>query len=212
MQAGRDLGQSWPIVQHCFESYGSEVLPESPPDTSAIGIDETRRGKPVWKQNPDTEKWELVADAWHIDFVDAIGGRGLFGQVEGRNATSVTDWLMAQLAAWRAQVRYVAIGMCATFRAPCRTWPWSWTAFTSFSSPSVTSLTCAAASHGASTDAGPARAMSSKPSASSCDATRKISPKTNSPSLKPSWTKWALMAGRFTRPGRPRNSFATCSN
>jgi transposase len=117
VQAGRDLGLSWPIVQHCFESYASEVLPESPPDTSAIGIDETRRGKPVWKQNPDTEKWELVADAWHIGFVDAIGGRGLFGQVEGRNATSVADWLRAQPAAWRAQVRYVAIDLCATFRA-----------------------------------------------------------------------------------------------
>jgi transposase len=104
-------------VQYCFEDYAAKVLPEEPPACEAIGIDETRRGKPVWKQNPDTEKWELVADAWHIGFVDAIGGRGLFGQVEGRNSASVADWLTAQPAAWREQVRYVAIDLCSTFRA-----------------------------------------------------------------------------------------------
>jgi transposase len=117
VQAGRDLHLSWPIVQHCFEDYAAQVLPETPPTTSAIGIDETRRGKPVWKQNPATQKWELLADAWHIGFVDAAGGQGLFGQVEGRNATSVADWLSAQPATWRAQVRYVAIDLCSTFRA-----------------------------------------------------------------------------------------------
>jgi transposase len=117
VQAGRDLGLSWPIVQRCFEAHAAQVLPADPPATEAIGIDETRRGKPVWKQNPDTDKWELLADAWHIGFVDAIGGRGLFGQVEGRNATSVADWLTSQPAAWRAHVRYVAIDLCVTFRA-----------------------------------------------------------------------------------------------
>ncbi|MGW7575084.1 hypothetical protein [Streptomyces sp. NPDC054765] len=91
VQAGRDLGLSWPIVQHCIEDYAAKIPPEDPPAASAIGIDETRRGKPVWKQNPSTGKWELVTDAWHIGFVDAIGGRGLFGQVEGRKAGSVAD-------------------------------------------------------------------------------------------------------------------------
>ncbi|MET7728520.1 ISL3 family transposase [Streptomyces mirabilis] len=117
VQAGRDLGLSWPIVQRCLEDYADHVLPEQPPPASAIGIDETRRGKPVWKQNPATEKWELVADAWHIGFVDAVGGRGLFGQVEGRNANSVADWLSAQPEPWRQTVRYVAIDLCSTFRA-----------------------------------------------------------------------------------------------
>jgi transposase len=117
VQAGRDLGLSWPVVQHCFETYAAEVLPGTPPATEAIGIDETRRGKPVWKRNPDTQKWELIADAWHIGFVDAVGGQGLFGQVEGRNADSVAAWLTAQPETWRAQVRYVAIDLCATFRA-----------------------------------------------------------------------------------------------
>lgn len=117
VQAGRDLRLSWPIVQRCFENYAAEVLPANPPTTSAIGIDETRRGKPVWKQNPATGKWELVADAWHIGFVDAISGQGLFGQVEGRNAASVADWLTSQPATWREQVRHVAIDLCSTFRA-----------------------------------------------------------------------------------------------
>lgn len=63
VQAGRDLSLSWPIVQRCFEDHAATGLPETPPATPAIGIDETRRGKPVWKQNPATQKWELVADA-----------------------------------------------------------------------------------------------------------------------------------------------------
>jgi len=117
VQAGRDLGLSRPIVQHCLNDYAANALPEQPPATEAIGIDETRRGKPVRKQNPTTEKWELVADAWHIGFVDAIGGQGLFGQVEGRNSASVADWLTTQPVSWRERVRYVANDLCSTFRA-----------------------------------------------------------------------------------------------
>lgn len=121
VQAGRDLELSWPVVQHCFETYAARALPVEPEATEAVGIDEIRRGKPVWEQNPETGKWELVADAWHIGFVDATGGRGLFGQVEGRNANSVAAWLAAQPKSWRDQVRYVAIDLCATFRAAIRT-------------------------------------------------------------------------------------------
>ena len=75
--ARRDLGLSWPIVQRALTVHADEVLEETPAATEAVGIDESRRGKPVWKQNPDTGKWELLADAWHIGFVDALGGRGL---------------------------------------------------------------------------------------------------------------------------------------
>jgi transposase len=117
VQAGRDLGLSWPTVQQAFAEYAAQVLDETPAATEAVGIDEIRRGKPVWRQNPETGKWELIADAWHIGFVDAIGGRGLFGQVEGRNADSVAAWLAAQPQNWRDQVKYVAIDLCTTFRA-----------------------------------------------------------------------------------------------
>jgi transposase len=121
IQACRDLGISWPTAQAALELYAERALPTEPEETSAIGIDETRRGKPVWQQNPDTGKWELVADAWHIGFVDAVGGRGLFGQVEGRNADSVRAWLSLQPEHWRKQIMYVAIDLCATFRAAVRT-------------------------------------------------------------------------------------------
>jgi len=120
IQAGRALGLSWPVVQQSLREYAAGILDAEPAPTEAIGIDETRRGKPVWKQNPDTGKWELIADAWHIGFVDAIGGRGLFGQVEGRNAASVTDWLTFHPEQWKAQVKYVAIDLCTTFRAAIR--------------------------------------------------------------------------------------------
>lgn len=121
LQAGRDLGMSWPIVQRAVEAYAAEVLPDQPPPTEAIGIDETRRGRAVWQQKDDgSGTWELVADPWHIGIVDAAGSQGLFGQVEGRNAASVAGWLAAQPEQWKQAVRYVAIDLCPTFRAAIR--------------------------------------------------------------------------------------------
>lgn len=115
-QTGRDLGLSWPTTWRCLTDYAARILGEDLPRTEAIGIDETRRGKPVWQQNPHTHKWELVADPWHIGFVDALGGLGLLNQVEGRNAASVAEWLSAQPDQWKARIRYVAIDLCAPFR------------------------------------------------------------------------------------------------
>lgn len=115
VQTGRDLGLSWPTAWCCFTDYAARVLPDDPPMSEAIGIDETRRGKPVWEQDPATGRWAFVADPWHIGFVDAIGGRGLLAQVEGRNATSVADWLLSQPQEWKARIRYVAIDLCAPF-------------------------------------------------------------------------------------------------
>jgi transposase len=57
----------------------------------------------------------MIADRWHVGFVDVTGGQGLLGQVEGRTSTAVTDWLGQRLPAWREQVRYVAIDMCSVF-------------------------------------------------------------------------------------------------
>jgi transposase len=121
VQAGRDLGPTWPVVMRATRAFAERVLPEELLATEAIGIDETRRGRPVWRFDEDSGKWELVADAWHIGFVDATGGQGLFGQVEGRNATAVAAWLKAQPAWWAASIRYVAIDLCATFRSAIRT-------------------------------------------------------------------------------------------
>ena len=52
--------------------------------------------------------WEVVADRWHIGFVDLTGGAGLLGQVEGRTAASVRGWIEAQRMQWRRGVQVVA--------------------------------------------------------------------------------------------------------
>jgi hypothetical protein len=75
--AGRGVRPSRLIVQHRFR--GPRRTGPAP-GPSAIGIDETRQGKPVWKQSPARQKWELVTDAWHFRFVDAIGGHILSGR------------------------------------------------------------------------------------------------------------------------------------
>ena len=116
IQAGRDLGVSWPVVMQATRDHAELVLPATLPATEAIGIDETRRGRAVWRELPDG-KWELVADPWHIGFVDATGGQGLFGQVEGRTSASVQKWLAEQPGHWRHSVRYAVIDLCPTFRA-----------------------------------------------------------------------------------------------
>ena len=36
------------------------------PLVSVLGIDETRRGKPIWAQDPSTKRWVLVADRFHL--------------------------------------------------------------------------------------------------------------------------------------------------
>jgi transposase len=119
-QAGRERGLSWPVVQAAFTGYAGRVLPADPPPTPVLGIDETRRGKAEWRFDAQTGTWVLVADPWHVGFVDAAGRAGLFGQVEGRTAEAVEAWLAGQDASWRSGITHVAIDMCASFRAAIR--------------------------------------------------------------------------------------------
>jgi transposase len=111
---------SWPVVDREFKAYAAEVIAEEPEPTPVIGIDETRRGKPVWEQDEETGKWRLVVDRWHVGFVDLAGDQGLLGQVEGRNSHAVADWISARPQAWREAVEYVAIDMCTIFRSAIR--------------------------------------------------------------------------------------------
>jgi transposase len=97
--------------------YAAKVLPERPGPTAVVGIDEIRRGRPVWEQDPHTGKYVLVTDRWHVGFVDLAGGQGLLGQVEGRRSAVVAAWLSAQTATWRDGVTHVAIDMCEVFRS-----------------------------------------------------------------------------------------------
>lgn len=46
--------------------------------------------------------------------------QGLLGQVEGRTAQAVIDWLADRDQAWRDAVQYVAIDMCTIFKSAIR--------------------------------------------------------------------------------------------
>jgi transposase len=117
VQSARDHGLSWPVVSAAFTEHASTVLPAEPEPVAVLGIDETRRGRPRWQHNPDTGAWDLVVDRWHVGFVDIGGGQGLLGQVEGRTAQVVTDWINGRTADWRAAVRHVVTDMCSVFKA-----------------------------------------------------------------------------------------------
>jgi transposase len=117
VQAAREHDVSWPVVAAAFTAHAQRVLPAQPDPTEVLGIDEIRRGRPRWVFDEIAATWATVADRWHVGFVDLAGGQGLLGQVEGRNAQVVMDWLTARGQAWRDQVRYVAIDMCTIFKS-----------------------------------------------------------------------------------------------
>ncbi len=117
VQSARDHGVSWPVVAAAFTAHAATALPDQPDPVAVLGIDETRRGRPVWRCDPDTGLWEITVDRWHVGFVDIAGRQGLLGQVEGRTARVVIDWINGRSADWRAAVRHVVIDMCSVFKA-----------------------------------------------------------------------------------------------
>jgi transposase len=68
----------------------------------------------------ETAKARVLADRWHVGFTDISGGQGMLAQVEGRTGDDVAYWLACQPAAWRDQIRYVAIDMCTVFVSAVR--------------------------------------------------------------------------------------------
>jgi len=120
IQATRDLHLSWPTVMDAFRTQAREVTEAPLPKVEVLGIDETRRGRPGWEQDPDTGTWHLIRDRWHTGFVDALGTGGLLGQVEGRTVPDVLGRLIATPLEWRKNIRYVAIDMSTTYRAAVR--------------------------------------------------------------------------------------------
>jgi transposase len=124
VQAARDHEVSWPIAQAAFAAHAHLALPAATPQVARLGIDEIRRGKARFRLVPGEggdDRWQVVADQWHVGMVDLDGGAGLLGQVEGRTATAVSAWIAAQKPAWRAAVQVVAIDMCTVFKAAVRT-------------------------------------------------------------------------------------------
>jgi transposase len=119
VQSARDHHVSWPVVADAFTIHAASVLPAQPDPVQVLGIDEVRRGRPRWVLD-DEGRWRTAVDRWHVGFVDLSGGQGLLGQVEGRNAHVVVDWLNERPVKWRAQVKFVAIDMCTIFKSAVR--------------------------------------------------------------------------------------------
>ncbi|WP_406224578.1 hypothetical protein [Streptomyces canus] len=90
IQAARDLHLSWPTVMGAFRTSAREVTGAPLPEVRVLGIDETRRGKTKWEQEPDSGKWHLVRDRWHTGFVDALAPAGC--SARSRAAPSPTSW------------------------------------------------------------------------------------------------------------------------
>jgi transposase len=113
-------GASWPIVHAAFVEHVRVPLAAALPLVKVLGIDETRRGKPIWARDPDTNRWVLACDRWHTGFVDAAGTGGLLAQVEGRTSAATIAWLNAQPESWRAEITHVSIDLSASYAKAVR--------------------------------------------------------------------------------------------
>ena len=116
VKAGAEhYGLSWPIAHAAFVAHVDPVLAQPLPPVKVLGIDETRRGKVQWGQDPDTGRWFVLADRWHTGIVDAAGTGGLLGHIDGRTAAKVAEWIAEQPDSWRAGITHVTIDLSASY-------------------------------------------------------------------------------------------------
>lgn len=118
--AARAHEVSWPVAHAAFIAHVTPILEEVLPQVAVLGIDETRRGKPIWEQDPATGRWRIKHDRWHTAIVDAAGTAGLLAHIDGRTASEVTDWLTAQPDSWKEQVTHVTIDLSASYAKAVR--------------------------------------------------------------------------------------------
>jgi hypothetical protein len=119
-ESAAHFGVDWSIVHDAFVEHVRAPLAAPLPKVLVLGIDETRRGRPVFVQDPDTHRWVLACDRWHTGFVDAAGTGGLLAQVEGRTSAATIAWLNAQPASWRAGITHVTIDLSASYAKAVR--------------------------------------------------------------------------------------------
>jgi transposase len=119
-ESAAHYGVDWSIVHNAFVEHVRVPLSAPLPPVKVLGIDETRRGRPVFAQDPDTKRWVLVRDRWHTGFVDAAGTGGLLAQVEGRTSAATIAWLNAQPATWRTGITHVTIDLSASYAKAVR--------------------------------------------------------------------------------------------
>jgi transposase len=118
-EVSASFGVSWPTAHAAFVEHAAALL-FAPQPTRMLGIDETRRGRPRWVRDSDSEPWRRI-DPYDTGFVDLAGDQGLLGQREGRTSKTVVDWLNAQTPQFRAAVEFVAIDPAAVYAAAIRT-------------------------------------------------------------------------------------------
>jgi hypothetical protein len=118
-EVGASFGVSWPTAHAAFVEHADALLP-APQPTTVLGIDETRRGKPRWVRDSDTEAWRRI-DPYDTGFVDLASDQGLLGQREGRTSKTVVDWLREQTPEFRSTIEFVAIDPAAVYAAAIRT-------------------------------------------------------------------------------------------
>ncbi len=105
-------------MHDAFAAHAPAPLAAPLPPVSVLGIDETRRGKPIWSQDPDTKRWVLVRDRWHTGFATSTGG--LLAQVEGRTSAAAVAWLNAQPQCWRAGITHVTMDLSSSYAKAVR--------------------------------------------------------------------------------------------
>ena len=106
---------SWPVAHRAYVAHVEQTLAAPLPPVCVLGIDETRRGKIKWEQDPATGRWRVAHDRWHTAVVDAAGTGGLLAHVDGRTAAKVAEWLLAQPDPWRAGITHVTIDLSASY-------------------------------------------------------------------------------------------------
>jgi hypothetical protein len=106
---------SWPVAHAAYVAHVKDALAAPLPLVEVLGIDETRRGKIRWTQDPVTCRWVVAAGRWHTAVVDAHGTAGLLAHIDGRTAAKVTEWLKQQPEPWRAAVTHVCIDLSASY-------------------------------------------------------------------------------------------------
>src|SRR6195952_4199629 len=112
-------GTTWNTCHRAVVAMADPILAKGLLPVTVLGIDETRRGKAKWETDPDTGKRTWV-DRFDTGLVDITGDQGLLAQVNGRDVTTVVDWIDAQSEQFRAAITHVAIDMSAGYAKAVR--------------------------------------------------------------------------------------------
>ena len=114
-ESAAHYGVDWSIVHDAFVAHAPAPLAAPLPPVGVLGINETRRGKPIWAHDPDTKRWVLACDRWHTGFVDAAGTGGLLAQAPGRTSATAIAWLNTQAQRWRAGITHVTMDLSSSY-------------------------------------------------------------------------------------------------